>query len=107
MRVLIINPNSDQETADVLSKTAQSFLEDRGEFDVVSMRTAPKLVVTYEDQAASAMELIVSEKDSGIGRVGQLVWRGGHRVQRNERPGLLEKGGHKITQKPISWYFSL
>ena len=47
MRVLIINPNSDQETADVLSKTAQSFLEDRGEFDVVSMRTAPKLVVTY------------------------------------------------------------
>ncbi len=54
MRVLIINPNSDQETADVLSKTAQSFLEDRGEFDVVSMRTAPKLVVTYEDQAASA-----------------------------------------------------
>lgn len=49
MRVLIINPNSDQETADVLSKTAQSFLEDRGEFDVVSMRTAPKLVVTYEE----------------------------------------------------------
>ena len=46
MRVLIINPNSDQETADVLSKTAQSFLEDRGEFDVVSMRTAPKLVGT-------------------------------------------------------------
>ena len=60
MRVLIINPNSDQETADVLSKTAQSFLEDRGELDVVSMRTAPKLVVTYEDQAASAMELIAT-----------------------------------------------
>ena len=60
MRVLIINPNSDQETADVLSKTAQSFLEDRGECDVVSMRTAPKLVVTYEDQAASAMELIAT-----------------------------------------------
>ena len=44
----------------MLSKTAQSFLEDRGEFDVVSMRTAPKLVVTYEDQAASAMELIAT-----------------------------------------------
>ena len=60
MRVLIINPNSDQETADVLYKTAGSFLEGRGEFDVVSMKTAPKLVVTYEDQAASAAELIAT-----------------------------------------------
>lgn len=57
MKFLIINPNSDEATADVLRTTADAFLEGRAEADVVSLRTAPRLVVTYEDQAAATQEL--------------------------------------------------
>ena len=57
MRVLIINPNSDQETETLLRNTAERFIDGRFDFDVVSAKTAPKLVVTYEDQYSSAAEL--------------------------------------------------
>lgn len=57
MRILVINPNSDQETEVLLRETAEKFVQKRFDFDVVSMKTAPKLVVSYEDQYASAAEL--------------------------------------------------
>jgi len=57
LRVLILNPNSDAETEEILRRTAERFVGGRYEFDVVSMKTAPKLVVSYEDQSASAAEL--------------------------------------------------
>lgn len=57
MKILIINPNSDTATEEVLRNTAQRFLQGRIQFDVVSMKTAPALVVTYEDQAAAAREM--------------------------------------------------
>lgn len=57
MKILIINPNSDEATADVLRRTADAFLQGRAEAEVVSLRTAPRLVVTYEDQAAATQEL--------------------------------------------------
>lgn len=58
MRILILNPNSDQETHALLQRTADDFLQQRACADVVSMKSAPKLIVTYEDQAASAAEMI-------------------------------------------------
>ena len=57
MRILIINPNSDENCEALLRETAEKFIGGRYEFDVVSMSSSPKLVVTYEDQYASAAEL--------------------------------------------------
>lgn len=57
MRILILNPNSDQETGALLQRSADAFLKGRVQADVVSMVNAPRLVVTYADQASSATEL--------------------------------------------------
>lgn len=57
MKILILNPNSDTGTEQVLADTARAFLEGRTQFETVSMKTAPRLVVTYEDQAAGAAEM--------------------------------------------------
>ena len=57
MKFLILNPNSDTGTEQVLADTARAFLGGRAEFDTVSMKTAPRLVVTYQDQAAGAAEM--------------------------------------------------
>ena len=64
MRILIINPNSDQATETILRETAEKFVQKRFEFDVVSMTTSPKLVVSYEDQYASAAELAQTIRSS-------------------------------------------
>lgn len=64
MRILIINPNSDQATESLLRETAEKFICGRFDFDVVSMKSSPKLVVTYEDQYASAAELVETVKGS-------------------------------------------
>lgn len=58
MRCLIINPNSDLATEQLLRRTADAFCREEFQADVVSMRSAPPLVVTYADQAASVPELI-------------------------------------------------
>ena len=58
MRILILNPNSDQETHELLQRVADDFLQGRACADVVSMKSAPKLIVTYEDQAAAAAEMV-------------------------------------------------
>ena len=57
MKIHILNPNSDTGTEQVLADTARAFLEGRTQFETVSMKTAPRLVVTYEDQAAGAAEM--------------------------------------------------
>lgn len=57
MKILILNPNSDTVTEQVLADTARAFLAGRAQFETVSMKTAPRLVVTYEDQAAGAAEM--------------------------------------------------
>ena len=58
MKCLIINPNSDFATEQLLRRTASAFCREEFQADVVSMRSAPPLVVTYTDQAASVPELI-------------------------------------------------
>ena len=58
MRILIINPNSDEQTHELLKAEAQRFLNGRAKADVISLKTAPRLVVTFEDQASSTAELI-------------------------------------------------
>ena len=58
MRILILNPNSDQTTHKLLQQEANDFLQGRACADVVSMKSAPKLIVTYEDQVASTTEMI-------------------------------------------------
>ena len=72
MKILIINPNSDEETEKLIQRVAEDFLQGRAQADVVSMQSAPKLIVTYEDQAVSATELIQvvrSKKDDYDGFV--------------------------------------
>lgn len=58
MKILILNPNSDEETQELLQRVAEDFLQGRACADVVSMQSAPKLIVTYEDQAASTAEMV-------------------------------------------------
>lgn len=58
MKILILNPNSDEETQELLQRVAGDFLQGRACADVVSMQSAPKLIVTYEDQAASTAEMV-------------------------------------------------
>ena len=72
VKILIINPNSDEETEKLIQRVAEDFLQGRAQADVVSMQSAPKLIVTYEDQAVSATELIQvvrSKKDDYDGFV--------------------------------------
>lgn len=58
MRILIINPNSDQNTEVLLQRTAEHFLQERTAVETISIISAPRLIVTYADQAASVPELI-------------------------------------------------
>ena len=58
MRILIINPNSDQNTEALLQRTAEHFLQERAAAETISITSAPRLIVTYADQAASVPELI-------------------------------------------------
>jgi allantoin racemase len=61
MRILIINPNSDQEMAEAIQLSAEGFAS--GEFEVVTKATpgAPRFIETYEDAVLCApgmMELV-------------------------------------------------
>ena len=73
MRILILNPNSDQTTHKLLQQEANDFLQGRACADVVSMKSAPKLIVTYEDQAASTTEMIQVVRAKRNGYDG-FVW---------------------------------
>ena len=67
MRILIVNPNSDQEMTDLIQKSAEDFA--RGEFEVVAKATpgAPQFIETYRDEVTAApgmMQLVrVNEDD--------------------------------------------
>ena len=69
MRILIINPNSDQTTEVLLQRTAEHFLQERTAVETISITSAPRLIVTYADQAASVPELI---KLSGSGEISTM-----------------------------------
>lgn len=58
MKILIINPNSDEETNIRIREKADALVQGAYEVDVVSLISTPKLVATYEDVAAGAGEMI-------------------------------------------------
>lgn len=65
MRVLIINPNSDEEMTAAIQKSAEAYAGDR--YEVVCRTTpgAPKFLETYADESSSApgmMELVRSNE---------------------------------------------
>lgn len=57
MRILIINPNSDEHTDRVMAEKAKKLALPDVEVDVVHMTKAPKLVCTYEEQSSSGTEM--------------------------------------------------
>ncbi len=65
MRILIINPNSDEGMTKAIQQTAENFAE--GEYEVVCKLTndAPKFIETYEDtiKAAPGMIKLVRENE--------------------------------------------
>lgn len=54
MKILIINPNSDENTDAIMEEKAKNLSLDGVEVDVVHVTRAPKLVCSYEEQAGSA-----------------------------------------------------
>ena len=58
MKILIINPNSDENTDAIMEEKAKNLSLDGVEVDVVHVTRAPKLVCSYEEQAGSAEEMI-------------------------------------------------
>lgn len=64
MKILIINPNSDQEMTYAIQRAADQFA--RGEFEVVCKVTpgAPEFIETYEDQIKAAPGMIRLIKES-------------------------------------------
>lgn len=57
MRILIVNPNSDEHTDSVMAEKAKKLALPEVEVDVVHVRKAPKLVCTYEEQSGSGEEM--------------------------------------------------
>lgn len=57
MKILIINPNSDENTDKILLRKAKAFSLPGTETDVIHVKNAPRLICTYEDRAASAEEM--------------------------------------------------
>jgi len=64
MRILIINPNSDDEMTGKIEKSARTFAA--GEFEVVCRATpgAPRFIETYEDEALAAPGMIQILRDN-------------------------------------------
>lgn len=58
MRILIINPNSDERTCEIMARKAKNLNLPDVEVDVTRCMKAPKLVCTYEEQASSGEEMI-------------------------------------------------
>lgn len=66
MRILIINPNSDDEVSKSIEKSAREFANGEFEVDCVSTPGAPKFIDTYSDQAAALpgmMKLLRENED--------------------------------------------
>ena len=58
MKILIINPNSDEETDERLRRKAAAYGKGDYEVDVVHVKAAPKLVATMEDCAKGLPEMM-------------------------------------------------
>lgn len=58
MKILIINPNSDEETNETIRKKAESFVKGAYEVEVKSLTKTPKLVSSYKDIALGAGEMM-------------------------------------------------
>lgn len=65
MRILIINPNSDEHTDKVMAKKAENLALSGVEVEVRHMTKAPKLVCSYEEQAVSGAEMIELVRSAG------------------------------------------
>lgn len=57
IRILFINPNSDQHTCELIQQTISRFPQDNCHTDVTFLKTAPKLISGYEDRVVAAGEL--------------------------------------------------
>lgn len=57
IRILVINPNSDEKTCVLIRETVDRFPQEGCQVDVVGLTTAPKLVASYEDRTAAVDEL--------------------------------------------------
>lgn len=58
MKILIINPNSDEGTNKIIQKKAEEFVDGAYEVDCINVKNAPELVSSYEDYAEAAPEMI-------------------------------------------------
>lgn len=58
MKILIINPNSDQETNKRMERKATEFVKGAYEVEVTNLTTTPILVSSYEDVALGAVEMM-------------------------------------------------
>lgn len=58
LRILIINPNSDENTDRIMAAKAKRLALPDVEVEVTHVTRAPKLVSSYEDQAVSGAEMI-------------------------------------------------
>lgn len=58
MKILIINPNSDEHTDQIMAEKAKNLALPDVEVDVTHVTRAPKLVCSYEEQAVSGEEMI-------------------------------------------------
>lgn len=63
MKILIINPNSDQEMTRKIQNTADTFASGRYEVTCVSTPGAPSFIETYEDQITAAPGMISLVRD--------------------------------------------
>ena len=57
IRILVINPNSDEKTCVLIRETVDRFPQEGCQVDVVGLTTAPKLVASYDDRTAAVDEL--------------------------------------------------
>ncbi len=58
MRILVINPNSDSHTGEILQKKAEQLALPGVSVETVCLTTTPKLIGSYEDCAGAAVELL-------------------------------------------------
>jgi allantoin racemase len=58
MKILVINPNSDQEMTRKIQRTAETFASSRYEVTCVSTPGAPSFIETYEDEVMAAPGMI-------------------------------------------------
>lgn len=58
MKILIINPNSEERTDEIIKEKVKKFAQARCEVDVVHLKGTPKLMLTMLDEAVALPELM-------------------------------------------------